>query len=207
MVMRIPVRVSAAYLCVAMIFLAGCAGHSKPSRFYVLSPAPVTGAEIQETAPAGRDIAIGISRISIPKYLRKPQIVTRTGSNELQLAEYDRWAGKVEEDIGRVIAENLSHMLATDRVLPSQSMEPVSPDYTIKIDISRFDGQLGGDIVFVGRWIVADGKGDRVYGVRTTHISEPARGATYADMVAAQSRILATFSLELAEFIKKLTEG
>lgn len=98
-------------------------------------------------------------------------------------------------------------MLATDRVFPLPIMEPITPDYTIKIEISRFDGRLGGTVEFFSNWIIADGKGDRIYGVKSTHISEPTRGGGYAAMVAAQSRVLTVFSRELAEFIKELTEG
>jgi uncharacterized lipoprotein YmbA len=204
---RIHAMTIAVFLGIALISLAGCAGRSKPARFYVLSPVSDSGVIEQNSTAANKEIAIGIARVSLPKYLRKPQIVTRTGSNELDLAEYDRWAGRIEDDIRWVIAENLSLMLATDKVFLLPVMEPINSDYTLKIEISRFDGPLGGTVEFSSNWIIADGKGDRIYGVKSTHISEPTRGGGYAAMVAAQSRVLAVFSREVAEFIKGLTEG
>jgi uncharacterized lipoprotein YmbA len=189
---------------IALLFQVGCAGRSKPSSFYVLSPLAVSELELKKASTGSGDIAIGFSPVFVPKYLKKSQIVTRTGNNELHLAEYDRWAGKIEEDIGRVIAENLSHLLATDKVLPYPSMGVIELDYNIKIDISRFEGRLGGDIELIARWAVFDSKGNTLYGVKATRIIEPTKGRDYTEIVAAQSRALAVFSREVAETIKEL---
>lgn len=193
--------------CITLLSLTGCAGRSPSTRFYVLSPMTVSGPDAQNITGVGRDITIGIFPVSLPKYLRKSQIVTRSGSNELQLSEYHRWAGKVEEDIGRVVAENLSILLGTDKVLSDTSMEPITFDYTVKMDIIRFDGKLGGDLELIVRWAILDRQGNPVHDIQTTHIREPVNGSTYADMVAAQSRALAAYSHNLAEVIKKLAAG
>ena len=206
MLRRNFVPVLAAILFLAMLLQVGCAGRSRTSSFYVLSPVADTGLAMKNDT-GGSDISIGISAVTLPKYLRKPQIVTRTGSNELQLAEYDRWAGKIEEDIGRVIAENLGHMLATDKALSSPAMAAIAPDYIVKMDISRFDGRLGGDIELIVRWAIFDGQENIVHGIEATHIIETARGNGYADLVAAQSRALAAFSRRLADVIKELAAG
>ena len=189
---------------IVMLFQASCAGRSESSRFYVLSPVAATELEPVKVSGKGSDMIIGISPVSLPKYLKKSQIVTRTGNNEVHLAEYDRWAGKIEEDIGRVIAQNLSHILATDKILPYPSMDIITLDYNIKIDINRLDGSLEGDIDLIARWAVFDGKGNTLYGVKATHISEPTKGRGYAEIVAAQSRALALFSREMADVIKEL---
>ena len=207
MIKGIFIRVVAVTLGLAMLFQIGCAGRSKSARFYVLSPEAGSELAMQNTSRGGSNLAIGIDPVSLPKYLKKPQIVTRTGTNELHLAEYDRWAGKIEEDIGRVIAENLSHMLVTDKVLSYPATEGIAQDYNINIDISRFDGRLGGDVELQVRWAIFEGDSNTVYGVKATHIIEPTGGAGYADMVAAQSRALAVFSRELAEAIKELSGG
>lgn len=194
-------------LCCAMLFQVSCAGRTKQARFYVLSPVAEAEGTVKKGAVGSRDIAIGISPVALPKYLRKAQIVTRTGSNELHLAEFDRWAGKLEEDISRVIAENLTQLLQTDKVLSYPSMEAIDLDYTIKIDVSRFDGRLGGDIELIARWAVFDKLGNTVYGVKATQIIEPVSGSGYAAMVAAQSRALAAFSRKLAAAINDLRAG
>ena len=205
MIKRILARAVALTLGIAMLFSIGCAGRSLSARFYVLSPMAFSMAETINISGFSQKTVIGISPVTLPKYLRKSQIVTRTGGNELHLAEYERWAGKIEEDIGRVITENLGHILDTDKVVSYSSMEPISSDYIIKMDISRFDGRLGGNLEFFVRWAIFDSQGKVLYGIKATHISEPTTGNGYADMVAAQSRALYNFSRELADVIKKLT--
>jgi len=204
MIQRILARATAVSLGMAMLFQVGCAGRSKTASFYVLSPVAEPELEMKNIS-VDRTIAIGISPVSLPKYLKKSQIVTRTGSNELHLAEFDRWAGKIEEDAGRVIAENLTSLLSTDRVFSYPLMEEVALDYIVKADISRFDGELGGEVELIVRWFIFDRQGHVVYGVKATHLAEPARGPDYADMVATQSRLLASFSHQLAKAIIELS--
>ena len=205
MIQRISVGAVALLISMAMLFLVGCATRSKTASFYILSS--VAGPELETKNISGKspDISIGVSPVSLPRYLKKSQIVTRTGSNELHLAEFDRWAGKIEEDIGRVIAENLTNLLATDKVFMYPLMEAITLDYTIKMDISRFDGELGGDVELIVRLAISDSLGNMVYGPKATHLVEPVKGPGYADMVAAQSQVLASLSRQLAEVIKELS--
>ena len=205
MTKNILVQALAVILGIAMLFQFGCAGRSRSSSFYVVSPVADTEFAKENSSGESRDISIGISHVFLPKYLRKSQIVTRTGNNELHLAEFDRWAGKIEEDIGRVIAENLTYLLSTDKVLSYPTMEAVELDYNVKLDISRFDGTLGGQMDLIVRWGIFDGAGNSVYDVKATHIKEPTTGGGYNDMVAAQSRALAHFSRELADAILQVS--
>lgn len=194
-------------LGLALLFMAGCAGRSKPASFYVLSPMAGMESASGKTPGGMSDFAIAIAPVSLPKYLKKHQIVTRTGSNELHLAEFDRWAGKLEEDIGRVIAEDLCLILGTDRIFSSPAMTAVIPDYTIAIDIIRFDGTLGGDVELSARWSILTPSDDILSDIKAVHIIESINGSEYVDMVAAQSRVLAAFSRVLAAAIKELPES
>ena len=199
------IRAKPCYLVLYLILfvLTGCGVTSPPSHFYVLSPMAEMATE-QKKITDSDSISISIGPVSLPKYLKKQQIVTRSGSNELQLAEFDRWAGKIEEDIGRVIAENLAYLLSTDRVLSYPAIEAVEADYTIAIDISRFDGNLEGNVELIARWAIFDVEGKVAKGLTATRIIEPLQGNTYADMVAAQSRALGALSRELGDAFKHL---
>jgi uncharacterized lipoprotein YmbA len=205
MIQRVLAKAVAVTLGMVMLFQVGCAVRSKISSFYILSPVAGPEFEMKNISGNSGDISIGISPVSLPKYLKKPQIVTRTGSNELHLAEYDRWAGKLEEDLGQVIAENLTYLLSTDRVFSYPAIEESAPDYNIKMDISRFDGRLGDEVELIVRWAIFDGQGNIVHGVKSTHLIEPTRGGGYAEMVAAQSQALASLSRVLADAIIELS--
>ena len=204
MMKKIIIRALAATSVIGLFFLAGCGGRSQATNFYVLSPVTDYGIEMKNAANAGSTVSIAISPVVLPKYLKKSQIVTRTGRNELHLAEYDRWAGKFAEDIERVIAENLSHMLFTDKVFSHPPMEAIAIDYHVNIEISRFDGRLGGDMELIARWGIFDNRESLVSGIRATHITRPTRGRGYVDLVAAQSLALAELSREIAAALEKL---
>ena len=206
MIKRFFVQAVAVILGIALLFQVGCAvGRSKSSSFYVLSPVSGSEPKMQNTSSGNSDITIGISPVSLPKYLKKSQIVTRTGNNELHLAEYDRWAGKIEEDIGRVIAENLTHMLSTDKVLSYPAIDAAITDYRIEIAISRFEGRLGESVELMAQWAIFDKKGNNITSITSARLQEQVQGAGYADMVAAQSRALASLSRELADVIIQLS--
>jgi uncharacterized lipoprotein YmbA len=200
------VRTSVLALAAALFFQVGCAAiKTRSARFYVLSPMVDVETGKQLASGEAGNISISINPVSLPKYLKKSQIVTRTGNNELHLAEFDRWAGKIEEDIGRVIAENLAHMLSTDRVLSYPAISAVDTDYTIEMDISRFEGSLGESVELISRWAIFNIQGDTIKSVTLTRIHEQVKGGSYADMVAAQSRALASLSRELADAIIQLS--
>ena len=206
MLKTIYVRFPVLALCLILLFQTGCAVLSKSSRFYVLSS--MAGLDMVEkpTANTG-SISISIGPVSLPKYLKKPQIVTRTGSNELQLAEFDLWAGRIEEDIGRVVAENLAYLLSNDRVLSYPAIDAAESDYTIEMDVSRFDGSLGNYVELSVRWAIFDVRGKIVKEIASTYIKEPVQGSGYTGLVAAQSLALAAFSRELADGIKELAQA
>src|SRR5512145_1644163 len=88
----------------APLLLGGCA--SQPSRFYLLSAMPdnitASPAMSNQQAPT-----IGVGPITLPRYVDRPQIVTRTGPYEIKLAEFDRWAEGLDANFSRVLAENL----------------------------------------------------------------------------------------------------
>lgn len=190
-------------LGICLIVLGGCA-NTKPSRFYTLSPLGMSeGATKPETADEG--IAIGIGPIKLPELLDRPQIMTRTSRNELELSEFDRWAGSLADDFSRVLAENLSILLSTDRVsfYPWRKSLPIQ--YQVVVDVTRFDGTLGERASLIARWTVFRGRDKKVLFMQKSRIIEPSGGQGYGAMVAAQSRALGHLSREIANAIKALS--
>src|SRR5882757_4935 len=92
------------------LLLSGCA-ESKPARFYVLTPLMAA-----KEATAAKGPALGVGPVVIPQYLDRPEIVTRSSDNRLDLANFDQWGGRFGDNITRALAENLSGLLKTDRV-------------------------------------------------------------------------------------------
>ncbi|MEJ2613246.1 MAG: ABC-type transport auxiliary lipoprotein family protein [Candidatus Thiodiazotropha sp.] len=52
-----------------------------------------------------KDITVGIGSVEIPEYLDRPQIVTLKGPHRLHLAEFHRWAGRLNNEMMQVVRD------------------------------------------------------------------------------------------------------
>jgi hypothetical protein len=188
-------------LAISLVTMGGCTATTTPSRFYGLNPLPVT----EKAEAPGHGVAIGVGPIKLPEHLDRPQIVTRTSSNQLKLAEFNRWAGSLQDDFSRILAENLSILLSTDRVSLYPWRRSVPIDYQVVVDVTRFDGVLGGDAWLIARWSVFGGRDKKVLSMKRSRISEPSRAQGYEAIVAAQSQALGQLSREIADAIKSIS--
>jgi len=185
-----------------LLLVLGCASSPSP-RFYTLSSLQGGGSERRESTPdQGPFITVG--PIKFPEYLDRTEIVTRSSSNKITLSDFDLWAGSLEQDFSRVLAENLSVLLSTEIVTLYPRLHPEVAKYQIGVDVIRFDGTLGGDVSLIARWGIFEGKERKLVSVRKSTIIEPSGGKSYEAMVAADSRALEKLSREIAEAIKTL---
>jgi uncharacterized lipoprotein YmbA len=195
-------RLTLVTLALFVMLLAGCRGTSENARFYKLSSIVSS----DETPKASKGVAVGIGPIKFPDHLDRPEIVTRTSRNALELAEFDRWAGTLREDFSRVLTENLSILLSTDYVFVYPWGRTMPVDYQVKVEVSRFDGELGKSARLIARWTVLEGgEKKELKSVRRSSITEPADSKSYEAMVAALSRTVEQLSREVAEAIKSLS--
>lgn len=190
----------------AGLFLAlGCTATTEKARFYKLNSltSPESTANAQGT---GGSVAIGIGPIKFPDHLDRPEIVTRTSGNALQLAEFHRWAGSLEKDFSRILAENLSVLLSTDYIFIFPFTQAATIDYRVTVEVVRFDGELGKNAVLTARWtVVEEAEKKELKSVRRSNITKPAEGKSYEAMVAALSRTVEQLSQEIAETIRTLS--
>jgi uncharacterized lipoprotein YmbA len=181
----------------------GC-GSTAPAKFYTLSPLPATGERDSGKEAADRGLAVGIGPIRLPLYLVRPEIVTRTDANKIEVAELDLWGGSLQDDFSRNLLENLSFLLAGERVslylLPGVGVV----DYRVAVDVIRFDGVWGSDVVLIAGWTIRSGPDSKIVRVGNSRILEPTGGENYEAMVGGMSRALGRLSREIGEAIKAL---
>jgi uncharacterized lipoprotein YmbA len=189
-----------------LLFALGCTATTDKARFYKLNS--LTSQEsIAHTKGTGGGVAIGIGPIKFPDHLDRPEIVTRTSGNALQLAEFDRWAGSLEKDFSRILAENLSLLLSTDYIFMFPFTQAAPIDYRVAVEVVRFDGELGKNATLIARWtVVEEGEKKALKSVRRSSMTRPAEGKGYEAMVAALSRTVEDLSQEIAETIKTLSQ-
>ena len=193
-----------ALLGTSLVLLSGCA-RTAPSRFYLLNALPAAASE-QQNREAEQGIAIGIGPVEIPEYLDRPQIVTRSSLNKLELAEFDRWAEPLNQNFSRVLTENLSILLSTDRIAVYPWRSSAQVDYKVAIYVTRFDGTLGANALLIARWTVFGKNGKKVLLRRTSSYSEPVEKQNYEALVVTKSRMLVALSRDIASAIKTISQ-
>jgi uncharacterized lipoprotein YmbA len=206
MIRRLGLRVGAVVLGASVMMLGGCiGGKSSPSKFYVLSALPSeTGKPV---AAAERGLAIGVGPVSLPPYLDRPEIVTRSGGNQLHLSEFDRWAEPLRQNFTRVLAQNLSNLIPTDRAALYPWERSVPINYQVVVEVAHFEGSADGNSSLMVRWSIvgADGKQELLVG-QSSFSESIGPPQDYEATVSAMSRSLAGFSREIAAAIKTLSQ-
>jgi uncharacterized lipoprotein YmbA len=181
------------------LMVGGCA--SQPSRFYLLSALP--DAETAALATSGEQgPTIGVGPVTLPGYLDRPQIITRTSPYELQLAEFDRWAESLDANFSRVLADNLSLLIPASRVVIPPWPRATPIDYQITVDVTHFLSQSGGESLLIADWMLFKGEGQQVLMSGKSRFSAATGGQDYAAIVAAMSQTVASLSREIAAAIR-----
>ena len=177
-------------------FAAACFGQSLQPEFYTLSPA--SGAASIPTLASRPDLGLVVGPIDFPRYLDRPEIVTRDGSHRLVLADDHRWGGSLRSDILRVVADDLGRLLGTARVAiyPAEPRFPAA--FRLLLDLREFEGIPGGSVVLRMRWTIAGADG-RAVAVEESRIEQPVASTSIEDLVAAESAALGTVNRQIAE--------
>jgi uncharacterized lipoprotein YmbA len=182
--------------CTLAVLLAGC-GASSPARFYMLSPAGATVA----APPVNYSVSVG--PVSVPAFIDRPQIVVRTGPNEVLIEEFDRWASPLKGDIARVVAENLVSLLGTNHVSVFPQTTAVGASYRVSIHVLRFDSEPVKAATLDALWTVSSAKDKQSRSGRSA-IAEPTQGNSFTALVEAHSRAIGRLSADIASVIHEM---
>ena len=187
---------------IALVLLSAC-GSTQPSRFYVLNslPAPEEGG----TVTPAPDLTLGIGPVNLPKMLDRPQIVTRSGANQIDLSEPNRWAEPLDYNFTRMLGENLSRLLGTDRIIYFPWNISTRIDYQVSVEVIKFETLENGNARLRARWTINRDRSPLA--MRTSDITRSVTGSGYAPIVAAQSRTLDDLSQEIAAAIRSFAHG
>ena len=183
-------------LCVS-ILTACVGGASLPTRFYVLSPMDVTTPAPGLILPKGT--TIGVGPINIPAHLNRPQIVTHSSNNQLKLADFDQWAEPLNENISRVVVENLSNLMQSERIYSFANTSRLSDDgYQLVIDITRFEQSNSGVVYLDAKWMLYKGLEREPKLLRTARYKHDRLVGSVEEMAAALSDRIGELSIDIA---------
>ena len=206
---HIILRIIVISLGVLPVVLGGCVnlggGTQQATKFYVLNSLYSSKVDI-ETEGVKDNLTIGVGPVNLPQYVNRPQIVTRTSQNELEVAQFARWAEPLEDNFSRVIAENLTILLPTDRVIVYPWKRTITMDYQVAVEVTRFDGALGGGVSMRTRWTLLGDDSKEILLRRQSSFKGHIDTESYEALVSAQSQMLAQLSRQIAEAIQSIAQ-
>ena len=182
-----------ALLGVCLLGLSGCAS-SPPTRLYVLPS--MTGAETASPA-APRDLTIGVGPVTLSPYLDRLPIVTRASRARLVLGEFDQWAASLQDLVTRALAENLSRLIPTERVVLHPWSRTVEPDYQVTVDVMQFDAGPSGEVILAARWRLLNAK-EQALVMRQARFTAAAGRRDYEATIIAMGHTLDALSQDMA---------
>ncbi len=190
-----------------LVLQHGC-GRSRPSRFYVLIPTVEADAgSVRGEGENIESISIGIGPVKFSDYLQRPQILSQTKANELEYAEYDRWAEPLDRNFARVVAENLSNLVPTAQVFVFPWRGSARIQYSVTFEVLRFAEGTDGQVTLIVLWSIYDEEDVKLLSRKKSTFRRPGpKGdeSYYQELVGIMSRVVEDLTREIA---KEFLEG
>jgi uncharacterized protein len=144
------------YLLLPGLLILTCCGVLTPVKdstvHHVLDPL-VPDRALTTTSPS-----IAINRPSIPGYLDRQQLVTRSGG-QLMISNVDLWGEPLDVGISRVIASNLSRLTGSTNIQPVENFVTLDYATLLELRITRFEPGESNNMILEGTWKLQPIKG------------------------------------------------
>lgn len=185
------------------LWLAACiGGTTPPSQFYLLEP--MAGASGAAAAETGQRV-IALAPVHVPHYVDRPQIVTATAKNAYALSELHRWAERLDDNIARVLVQNLSLLLPADVLLLNASGRAQQARLRLSVNVLEFHVDAQAQARLSAQWSAT--QGDAAPLNHAFHCEEPASATDYGVMAGALNQCLERLSRDIAEAVKALPDA
>lgn len=153
----------ATYLFVMMVLgLSACGPNiqnigkeSDPTRFYTLA----NTAKPLDKHAALPWLTLGVGPVVVADYLDRTQMVTRTSLTKLDISDFDRWAAEPHKEIQRVMAADFAVLIGTEKIANYPWKTDISVDYSVELQVERFEYAEDGKVHLEANWQVFDTEG------------------------------------------------
>ena len=195
-------------ILLAAFISAGCSffdAKPDPSRFFSLTSLPRTGQTAQDHAVTNQ-LILGIGPIKLPGYLDRQQMVTRISQNRFAVAENDRWAEPLEENFSRVLSQNLSILLQTDRIVAYPWVRSQQPTYQVQVEVLRLEPNAEQVVELWDRLTILD-EARKTMSCKESYLTKPVRDNSTEAYVAALSEAVADLRRDMARDLRNVEGG
>lgn len=180
-------------LGLAVLAQTGCIGSSPASRFYLLEP--LAAAEVPGSSMVAGKPTLALAPVRIPHYLERAQLVSASGKNTYQLDELHRWAESLDDNMTRVILQDLSVMMPAD-VVSTNSQRARQAKLTLAVTVLEFHIDPEGQARLTAQWQAS--RGDEVVLSRQSSFKVAADNDNAQLKVAALNQCLTQLNREMA---------
>jgi len=186
-------------LCAAVLLLLAACG-TPLVQYYVLDAVPAKPLHTHATAVT----SVAIRQVEVPRYLDRPRIVSRGDDQQLHIAEYHQWGGRLRENIAGILGDNLTDRLGSITVSRAPFIGATDAQVAVLVDVRQFERLSDGYVHLNVHWqLQRSGRG--VFSQYTRlQSSQPVNDKDYAAMAVAMSRLLGTLSDRIATAIVDL---
>ena len=148
-------------------------------------------------------LVLNVGPVNIPDVLKKTQIAIGGTDGLYRYSEYHRWAGGVDKEFARALAEQLASRLGTEKVYIFSGEQNIEPTCQVSLDVLEMNGELGREAKLRVRWTLIDSKGKIAPVTRQSKYSEEPAGGGYDAWVKAQQQNINRLSEEIAALVKE----
>lgn len=182
-----------------LLALSGCA--SAPVHYYTL----VAPADTMSSGHGPASLPFELLPVSVPAQVDQPQLVVREGAQGVALLEGERWIAPLANEVRDALSADLARSLNSRDV--SGMVGNDKPSMRIKLDLRRFDSQLGRYAMIEGAWSVRLLHAEHPASIScTSRISEPV-GTSYPALVQGYQQAINQLATQIAAAARSLGDG
>ncbi|WP_216173746.1 PqiC family protein [Polynucleobacter alcilacus] len=180
----------------------------------------MSSAPIPTMSEADGKIRLMVGPVSVPERMDRPQLVVQSSGNEVQIYEYQRWAGSLKGDIARVVSASLARDLGTPNVWSFSDSTSTNFDYQILLDVQNIESSLDSGVVVDVLWTIKPASDKNKALVKNANpnsdtapksqtimgrslVSEATSGPGLDALVAAQSKAFARVGGEITQLMRR----
>jgi uncharacterized lipoprotein YmbA len=170
---------------------------------------PITAPSTATPVPSASVGTLAILPVTVPDYLDRREIVSRTADHRLQISDRETWGEGLSGGLARVLTVDLGKLLAKDGFVVTSGAHQRKVDAELSLTIDAFERDADGNAVLAARWMIVDERRSGAIMHFQAVYSEPVRaavsGSAYAAaVVTALNRGLDRLAVDIAESVREL---
>lgn len=156
---------------------------------------------VPERSITGASPSVAIASPSLPGYLDRQQLVSRSGDGELLMNPNHLWGEPLDSGIARVTAANLGRLENSLNIQPVKSFVALDYQSLLELRITRFEPDVTGNILLECTWKLQPVNGPvattRAFTTRVPLAADPLGSQT--GRVQAMNEALARLARQIAK--------